>query len=315
MTAPPLLQVRGLQVRFAATTAVDDVSFEIAVGETLGVVGESGSGKSSLARALLRLIPVAAGQLVWRGKDLLALRGAALRAQRRHLQIVFQDPLASLDPRMTIGAILAEPLEIFEPSLGARARQLRVERMLGAVGLDAAMTARFPHQFSGGQCQRIAIARAMMCRPELLVCDEAVSSLDVSIQGQIVNLLRDMQREFGMALLFISHNLAVVRHVSDRILVLYQGRVVEMADRDALFRAPAHPYTQALLAAVPSIARDNPTAAAWTQGVGAALAAPPPGGGCAFLGRCPHAEVRCIAAAPALRVLSDGRLAACHRLD
>ncbi len=311
----PLLQVRGLRVEFERT-AVRDASFEIAAGETVGLVGESGSGKSSLARAVLRLIPAAGGQVLWRGRDLLALRGAALRAQRRDLQIVFQDPLASLDPRMTVGDILAEPLEIFEPQLGARARGLRVERMLAAVGLEPAMARRLPHAFSGGQCQRIAIARAMMTAPALLICDEAVSSLDVSIQGQIVNLLRDMQREFGMAILFISHNLAVVRHISDRILVLYQGGIVEMAGRDALFRTPAHPYTRALLDAVPSFDREDPTAAAWTQAPPAAAEIPADAaGGCAFRSRCPHADVRCVASAPVLRAWSEGRLVACHRAE
>ncbi len=254
----PLLQVRNLRVEFAGdgglfarrrVVAVDDASFDLHPGETLGLVGESGSGKSTLARALLRLVPCAAGSIRFCGEDLLALRPAALRARRRDMQIVFQDPLASLDPRMTVGAILAEPLDIFEPGIDRRARRERVGRMLERVGLDAAMTEQYPHEFSGGQCQRIGIARAMMSAPKLLVCDEAVSSLDVSIQGQIVNLLQDLQDDTGMAMLFITHNLAVVRHIGHRVMVMHRGRLVEVAERDALFASPLHPYTRDLIAA------------------------------------------------------------------
>src|ERR1700728_1949653 len=216
-----LLEVRGLGVEFEGRAAVDDISFEIAPGEVLGLVGESGSGKSTLARALVRLVPVARGTVSWRGTDLLGYQGAALRRRRRDLQMVFQDPLASLDPRMTVGETLAEPLEIFEPQLGKQARARRVAEMLERVGLSPAVAGRYPHEFSGGQCQRIGIARAMMPQPQLLVCDEPVSSLDVSIQGQIVNLLADLQQEFGTAMLFISHNLAVVRHLSHRVMVIY----------------------------------------------------------------------------------------------
>jgi oligopeptide transport system ATP-binding protein len=252
MTQPyeSLLEVRGLRVEFAGRAAVDDVSFDIAPGEVLGLVGESGSGKSTVARALLRLVPAARGTVSLRGTDLLRCSAGALRRLRRHVQIVFQDPLASLDPRMSVGEILAEPLAIFEPALGARERHTRIAAMLERVGLAPQAAARYPHEFSGGQCQRIGIARAMMQRPQLLVCDEPVSSLDVSIQGQIVNLLSDLQRELGTAMLFISHNLAVVRHLSQRVMVMYAGRIVETATREELFAAPAHPYTRALLAAV-----------------------------------------------------------------
>jgi oligopeptide transport system ATP-binding protein len=245
------MEVRGLRVEFDGRAAVDDVGFEIAPAEVLGLVGESGSGKSTLARALLRLVPVARGTVSLRGTDLLRCSGKALRRRRRDLQIVFQDPLASLDPRMTVGETLAQPLEIFEPELGKRERRTRVAEMLERVGLAPAAAGRYPHEFSGGQCQRIGIARAMMPRPVLLVCDEPVSSLDVSIQGQIVNLLSDLRRDFGTAMLFISHNLAVVRHLSDRVMVMYGGRIVEIAERETLFAAPVHPYTRALLAAVP----------------------------------------------------------------
>ena len=245
------MEVRGLRVEFDGRAAVDDVAFEIAPAEALGLVGESGSGKSTLARALLRLVPAARGTASLRGTDLLRCSGKALRRRRRDLQIVFQDPLASLDPRMTVGETLAQPLEIFEPQLGKRERRARVAEMLERVGLEPAAARRYPHEFSGGQCQRIGIARAMMPRPLLLVCDEPVSSLDVSIQGQIVNLLSDLRRDLGTALLFISHNLAVVRHLSDRVMVMYGGRIVEIAERETLFAAPVHPYTRALLAAVP----------------------------------------------------------------
>jgi oligopeptide transport system ATP-binding protein len=249
----PLLRVSQLSVNFDGHAAVRDVSFDLFAGETLGLVGESGSGKSTLARAILRLVVAAHGSVFWRGEDLLACDAAALRARRRDLQIIFQDPLASLNPRMSVGETIAEPLRIFEPALSTSARQTRVEQMLERVGLSAAMARRYPHEFSGGQCQRIGIARAMILGPKLLICDEPVSSLDVSIQGQIVNLLLDLQRDAGTAMLFISHNLAVVRHLSHRIMVMYSGSIVEAASRDDLFRAPVHPYTRALLAAVPSI--------------------------------------------------------------
>jgi oligopeptide transport system ATP-binding protein len=247
----PLLEVRDLRVQFENHVALEEVSFGIASGEILGLVGESGSGKSTLARALLRLVPAARGAVMWQGVDLLTCPGAALRRRRRELQIIFQDPLASLDPRMTVGETLAEPLKVFEPALTAQEHRVRIGGMLERVGLTPSAAHRYPHAFSGGQCQRIGIARAMMPGPKLLVCDEPVSSLDVSIQGQIVNLLSDLRRDFGTAMLFISHNLAVVRHLSDRVMVLDAGRIVEIADRDTLFSAPAHPYTRALLEAVP----------------------------------------------------------------
>jgi oligopeptide transport system ATP-binding protein len=312
----PLLQVRGLGVEFAGRVALDDVSFEVAAGETLGLVGESGSGKSTLARALLRLIPAARGAVLWRGVDLLTCGAAQLRLQRRELQIVFQDSLASLDPRMTVGEILAEPLEIFEPALNSPDREARIAQMLDRVGLAGA-TQRYPHEFSGGQCQRIGIARAMMLHPKLLVCDEPVSSLDVSIQGQIVNLLADLQREFGTAMLFISHNLAVVRHLSRRVMVLYLGKIVEVADRDALFAAPIHPYTRALLAAVPDptvalgVAQPSagrPLAAAEERPTASEIPS-----GCAYRDRCGYAERNCALAVPQLEATAEGHAVACHR--
>jgi oligopeptide transport system ATP-binding protein len=320
MSAGVLLRVADLRVEFGARTALSDVTFELFAGETLGLVGESGSGKSTLARAILRLVAPSKGSVVWRGRDLLACEPAALRALRRDLQIVFQDPLASLNPRMTVGETIAEPLRIFEPGLDAPARRARVGGMLERVGLAAGMIGRYPHEFSGGQCQRIGIARAMILGPKLLICDEPVSSLDVSIQGQIVNLLLDLQRDVGTAMLFISHNLAVVRHLSHRILVMYSGRLVEIAARDALFAAPVHPYTRALLAAVPA----PPPARDGTPGP---LRAPPmdappipiepsaplPEAGCAFRDRCRYAVAVCGTTVPPLEAVAAGHWVACHR--
>jgi oligopeptide transport system ATP-binding protein len=268
----------------------------------LGLVGESGSGKSTLARAILRLVRASRGSVLWRGRDLLSCDGAALRRVRRDLQIVFQDPLASLNPRMTVGETIAEPLRIFEPGLNSRARRGRAGEMLARVGLNADMLDSYPHEFSGGQCQRIGIARAMILNPALLICDEPVSSLDVSIQGQIVNLLLDLQRDAGTAMLFISHNLAVVRHLSHRILVMYSGRLVEIATRDALFAAPMHPYTRTLLSAASSaISPAEPVAAA------------PIIAGCAFRDRCAYAVAICSTTVPPLEEAVPGHWTACHR--
>jgi oligopeptide transport system ATP-binding protein len=227
---------------------------------------------------------------------------ARMRAKRRELQIVFQDPLASLNPRMSVGDSIAEPLRIFEPGMDAAQRQRLVAAMLQRVGLDASMAGRYPHEFSGGQCQRIGIARAMMLNPKLLICDEAVSSLDVSIQGQIINLLLDLQRETGMAMLFISHNLSIVRHLSHRVLVMFMGRLVEIASRDALFAAPVHPYTRALLSAAALRSPVEPPAEASPKTVG-----------CAYQDRCRYALPLCAASAPPLAALESDLWVACHR--
>lgn len=310
----PLLQVRGLGVDFAAHGALHDVSFDVAPAETLGLVGESGSGKTTLARAVLRLIPATRGSVFWLGMDLLHCDAATLRRQRRDLQIVFQDPLASLNPRMSVGETLAEPLKIFEPALRAPERALRIAEMLERVGLEISMTDRYPHEFSGGQCQRIGIARAMMLRPKLLICDEPASALDVSIQGQIVNLLLDLQADFGTAMLFISHNLAVVRHLSHRVMVIYRGRIVEVADRDTLFSGPVHPYTRALLAAVPDPTRGAEPIAARSGPAG--VDRPAHDGepsGCAFRDRCVHAQPVCALSSPNLEIIDSQHMVACHR--
>jgi oligopeptide transport system ATP-binding protein len=308
--AEPLLRVLDLRVEFGGRAAVCGVGFDLFAGETLGLVGESGSGKSTLARAILRLLPAARGAVVWRGVDLMSCSGAALRPLRRDLQIVFQDPLAGLNPRMTIGESVAEPLRIYDATLSAHERNRRVAAMLERVGLAAGMSGRYPHEFSGGQCQRVGIARAMILRPQLLICDEPVSSLDVSIQGQIVNLLLDLQRDAGTAMLFISHNLAVVRHLSNRILVMYAGRLVEVAPRDALFAAPLHPYTRALLAAVPSIAQAGGAAPPAKAMTGPLPALPL---GCAYRDRCAHAVAVCATRAPPLEEIAPGHRVACHR--
>jgi oligopeptide transport system ATP-binding protein len=299
----PLLEVVNLCVRFGAFPAVQDVSFGVQRGETLGLVGESGSGKSTLARAILRLIPAASGRVLCEGVDLLSLSAAELRHRRRDLQIVFQDPLASLNPSMSVGDTLAEPLKIFEPSLSESARRTQISDMLERVGLAADMASRYPHEFSGGQCQRIGIARAMILRPKLLICDEAVSSLDVSVQGQIVNLLVDLQHDYGMAMLFISHNLAVVRHVSHRVMVLYRGRLVEMADTDTLYAAPAHPYTRTLLAAAAGAPTADGGGDSGRRGTT----------GCAYELRCGHAQPVCGITIPPLQEVSAGHVVACHR--
>jgi oligopeptide transport system ATP-binding protein len=316
-----LLRVEDLRVEFGARAALSDVTFDLFAAETLGLVGESGSGKSTLARAILRLVRSSKGSVMWCGQDLLTCEPAALRPLRRDLQIVFQDPLASLDPRMTVGETIAEPLRIFEPGLNAQVRRSRVGGMLERVGLAADMIGRYPHEFSGGQCQRIGIARAMILGPRLLICDEPVSSLDVSIQGQIVNLLLDLQRDTGTAMLFISHNLAIVRHLSHRILVMYSGRLVEIAPRDALFSAPVHPYTRALLAAVPSVpGQDGATGPLRAPPVPSppiriepTASLPTPDSGCAFRDRCAYALAVCATIAPPLEEVAPGHWVACHR--
>jgi oligopeptide transport system ATP-binding protein len=302
-----------LRRRYLPLKAVDGVSFELQPGETLGIVGESGCGKSTLGRAVLRLIEPSAGRVVWLGDDLGTLNAEALRRHRRAMQIVFQDPLAALDPRMTIGDIIAEPLLTHEPGLGRAEVKARVKDMLAETGLSPQMINRYPHEFSGGQCQRIGIARAMILRPRLIVCDEPVSALDVSIRAQIVNLLMRLQREFGLSLLFISHDLSVVRHISHRILVLYLGRMMELADRDALYRAPKHPYTKALISAVPlpdpRLERQKQRIVL-TGDLPSPLAPP---SGCVFRTRCPLAIELCAREVPRIEQIAPGRQVACHR--
>jgi oligopeptide/dipeptide ABC transporter ATP-binding protein len=315
-----LLRAAGLRVRFPAggppwrrrwLTAVEDVTVEIDRGETVGVVGESGCGKSTLGRALLGLIELDAGQVALSGETLAHGSRSSLRRLRRQAQMVFQDPQGSLDPRLTIGQSVAEPLQVFEPGLSRAALRQRVEETLDHVGLSPDHADRFPHELSGGQCQRAGIARAVILRPSLLVCDEPVSALDVSVQGQVVNLLLRLQEELGLACLFISHNLAVVRHVSQRVLVMYLGRVVESAPRDVLFERPLHPYTRALLDAIPAPDPASARRNASLQGELPSPLTPPPG--CAFSTRCPFAIPRCRTERPVPEQASDSHQVACHR--
>jgi len=302
-----------LRRRYLALKAVDGVSFELHPGETLGIVGESGCGKSTLGRAVLRLIEPSGGRVVWLGDDLGALDAEALRRRRRAMQIVFQDPLAALDPRMTVGDIVAEPLITHERHLGKDEVRARAADMLATTGLSPQMINRYPHEFSGGQCQRIGIARAMILRPKLIVCDEPVSALDVSIQAQIVNLLMRLQREFGLSLLFISHDLAVVRHISHRILVLYLGKMMELADRDALYAAPRHPYTRALIAAVPIPDPRLERAKRRVPLTGDLPSPLAPPSGCVFRTRCPLAVELCAREVPRIEPVAPGHDVACHR--
>ncbi len=324
----PVLQVDGLKVHFpvrrvglgfgalATLKAVDDVSFELSRGETLGIVGESGCGKSTLGRAVLQLVAPTDGRVVWLGQDLAALSRSEMRRKRRDLQIVFQDPLASLDPRMTTGEIIAEPLRAQGIRLSRDERRARVGSIMEKVGLSPALINRYPHEFSGGQCQRIGIARAMIVEPKLVVCDEPVSSLDVSIRAQIVNLLKDLQKEFGLSLLFISHDLSVVRHIASRILVLYLGRVMELGARDQIFDAPFHPYTRALMEAVLApdpVAQRDADEVSEGRGLKGELPSPiDPPSGCVFRTRCPIATEICANDVPGLRDAMPGHAVACH---
>lgn len=320
--ADPILTVENLITRFEIAStrlfgktlkldAVNDVSFSLQAGETLGVVGESGCGKSTLGRTILRLVEAHSGQVVWQGQNLLDLSDEDMRSARRDLQIIFQDPIASLDPRMTVGDIIAEPLTVFEPHLSRAERTNRVHEMMTAVGLVPEMINRYPHEFSGGQAQRIGIARAIVTKPKLVVCDEPVSALDVSIQAQIITLLRKLREEFNLTLIFISHDLSVVRLISDRILVLYLGRVVELGDCKTVFEDPGHPYTKALMSAAPI---PDPKVARGRKRV--PLSGDPPSplnppAGCVFSTRCWLAKDACREKHPDLREIKDGHQAAC----
>lgn len=319
-----LLDVQSLRVHFplrggvltrarGTLKAVDGISFNIAPGESVGLVGESGSGKTTVARAIVRLVPVTEGRIVYAGRDVTTLNGVELRAWRRQVQMVFQDPYSSLDPRMTIGQTIGEALDIHGLARNGPERQKRVEQLLQDVGLDGRHADRYPHELSGGQRQRVGIARALAVEPKLLVCDEPVSALDVSIQAQIVNLLQDLQQRHGLAYLFIAHDLAVVEHLSRRILVMYLGRIVEAGDAREVCRAPRHPYTQALLSAVPVVDPDSKRARIVLPGDPPSPMAPPPG--CPFHPRCPMAQARCRTETPALREIAPGRFAACHLVE
>ena len=292
---------------------VHDLSLTLDPGRTLGVVGESGCGKSTLGRALLRLIPPSEGQVLWQGQDMAPIPD--LRRRRAEMQIIFQDPVAALDPRMTLAKIVSRPLATFEPNLSRKEARARAVEALGQVGLSADFADRFPHELSGGQAQRVGIARAIVGRPKLIICDEPVSALDVSIQAQVINLLMELQEKMGLALVFISHNLAVVRHISHDVIVMCLGRVVEQAPRNEFYARPLHPYSQALMDAVP-----EPDPRREKGRVGTALAGelpsvlnPPPG--CVFASRCPKATELCRQTRPELRTVAPNRQAACHFIE
>jgi oligopeptide transport system ATP-binding protein len=313
-----LLQVRDVVKHFPAgvgqtVKAVDGVSFEIRAGETLGLVGESGCGKSTLGRVIAQLIAPTSGTILLEGVELTRLGGEKLRQQRRQLQMIFQDPFASLDPRMTVGDIIAEPLDNFR-ALRGRERTERVRQLLHVVGLNPYFTNRYPHEFSGGQRQRIGIARALALNPKLIVCDEPVSALDVSIQAQIVNLLEDLQAQFKLTYLFIAHDLSVVRHISDRVMVMYLGKLVEVAGRDEIYEHPKHPYTRALLSAIPVPDPDVQAQRRLVELKGEIPSPLNPPAGCRFHTRCPIARAPgiCSEEEPPLDEKAGGHLAACH---
>jgi oligopeptide transport system ATP-binding protein len=317
-----LLEVKNLKVHFPVkhglfsrvkerVKAVDDVSFVIQPGETLGLVGESGCGKTTLGRAIVKLVEPTAGNILFEGEDIAHLGGAELRNRRRKFQIIFQDPYASLNPRMTVEQIIGEAIDIHKLAENKAARLERILQLLKAVGLEAMHAHRYPHEFSGGQRQRIGIARALAVEPKLIVCDEPVSALDVSVQAQIINLLQDLQQQRGIAYLFIAHDLAVVEHISHRVMVMYLGKVVELAEAGAIISAPKHPYTQALISAVPVMDPDSKRKRIVLPGDVPSPMHPP--AGCPFHPRCPLAELpRCQSEIPALREVTPGHWAACH---
>jgi oligopeptide transport system ATP-binding protein len=320
------VQVRGLKKYFPITRgiliqrqvgairAVDDVSFEIYRGETLGLVGESGCGKTTTGRTLIQLYRPTAGQVLYEGADLTREKGQTLRNRRRKIQMIFQDPYASLNPRWTISRIIGEPLQVHKIITGRKAQEERVQQLLELVGLDPCHTNRYPHEFSGGQRQRIGVARALASDPEFLVCDEPISALDVSIQAQVVNLLEDLQDKFGLTYLFIAHDLSMVRHICDRVAVMYLGVIVEMSDQDEVYDHPQHPYTKALLSAVP-IPDPRATRARHRVILEGDVPSPSnPPAGCRFNPRCPIAGEQCRVDIPEWREVAPGHFVACHKV-
>ena len=317
-----LLKVDGLVKHFPITrgifrrevgsvNAVDGISFEIHEGETLGLVGESGCGKSTAGRVILQLIPATAGNVFFKGRDLTSLDKEELRKQRQQMQMIFQDPHDSLNPRMTVGSIISEPI-LEHKNLQTKEQRQLVEQLLISVGMNPKFTNRYPHEFSGGQRQRIGIARALALSPDFIICDEPIAALDVSIQAQVINLLEDLQEKYGLTYLFISHDLSMIRHIANRVAVMYLGRIVELASSQDLYFAPLHPYTQALLSAVPMHDPKMERKRKRTILVGDVPSPANPPSGCNFSTRCPRAEDRCFKDSPEWREVSQGHYVACH---
>ena len=328
MNHETIMQVENLKVHFDVSSegdmpwtkrkklqAVNGVSFELKSGETLGIVGESGCGKSTLARAIISMVPAETGRVLWFGKDLLALQKIEMRKHRREIQMIFQDPLASLNPRMTIGEIIAEPLKTHYPKTSKADVKARVEDVMNKVGLLENLINRYPHEFSGGQCQRIGIARALILKPKLIICDEPVSALDVSIQAQVINLLMDLQKEMDLTLIFIAHDLSIVKHISTKIMVLYLGNMVELAKSEDIYNHPRHPYTQALISAVPipdpKIEKNKDVIL-----IEGDLPSPiNPPSGCVFRTRCKKVQDICSQVKPELKEATSSHEVACHFHD
>ena len=328
MSNHAILEVKNLKVNFDVSSegdmpwtkakklqAVNDISFSLNAGETLGIVGESGCGKSTLARAIVKMVPAESGEVVWLGNDLLGLSNAETRPYRKQIQMIFQDPLASLNPRMNIGEIIAEPLRTHYPKTPESDIQARVSDVMSKVGLLDNLMNRYPHEFSGGQCQRIGIARALILKPKLIICDEPVSALDVSIQAQVVNLLMDLQEEMDLALIFIAHDLSVVKHISTKIMVLYLGNMVELANSEDIYKSPSHPYTQALISAVPipDPSVEKTKNLIMIEGDLPSPINPP--SGCVFRTRCQKAKDICSQEKPEFKEVSSSHEVACHFND
>ena len=322
--AENLLEVKNLKKYFpvkagifkktvAHVKAVDDISFAVKEGETLGLVGESGCGKSTTGRTILRLLEATAGEVIFEGKSVMDLDKKSMRAIRRDMQIIFQDPYASLNPRMTVADIVGEPLDIHNLAKNKKERNEKVREILENVGLGAEYMHRYPHEFSGGQRQRICVARALAVDPKLIIADEPVSALDVSVQAQVVNLLQDLQKEYGLTYLFIAHDLSVVKHISDRVAVMYLGKIVELTDKHELYSNPKHPYTQSLLSAIPEADPKKKKDRIVLEGDVPSPVDPP--SGCRFHPRCPKAFEPCSVKEPEFKEYGDGHFAACHLLD